>query len=169
MIFLYSNKTMSNILQPMLTGSHAVLRLPRYRAAFLLLFLVPVASIPGNSPAFQWRLFGLLDYLLLLLIAAMQALLLTMLLYRFRRGRAATRTLSAHVGLLSGVPAFLFGAKLCPMCIAALLGFLGPNAVLAALEWRSWICAGSVAVLLFALIVTAQSIGVRGAAAVRAR
>lgn len=170
MIVMNTSTMTHSMFQPVREGFRTVFARPGYRALFgfltlalaVLLFLVPVVVVPGNTLVLQWQLFGVVDYLLLLVIAALQGLLLTMLLYRYRQRRGVSRSLPAHVGLISGLPAFLFGAKLCPMCIAALLGFLGPSAVLAALEWRAVIFTGSAALLVFAVVVTTQSISGKG-------
>lgn len=127
----------------------------------LLLFLIPVFTIPGNSAALQLEIFTLTEHFLLVFVAALEALLLVMFIHLFgapERRRLRTTVGSANLGLVSGIPAFLFGTKLCPMCIAAVFGFLGPGAVFSILRYRTWIFAASAAVLLLSIYSIARKI-----------
>ncbi len=126
-----------------------------------LLFLIPVKVIPGNDILFQASQFQMLDYLLLLLVATLQSLLLVMSFSLFRRNRHhnASRAWSYQsLGIMSGVPAFLFGSKLCPVCLGGILGFLGPGALFFVIEYRAWFFAASAALLLLSLYAVARKV-----------
>lgn len=127
-----------------------------------LLFLIPVETIPGNNIQFQATLFHLTDYFSLFVIATLESLLLVMWIYllRHRKSQRNPKGFSGNesLGMLSGVPAFLFGTKLCPVCIAGIFGFLGPGAVYFAIQHRLWIFLISAAVLLVSIYSISRKI-----------
>lgn len=159
-----------NAIKQIISASKMVLQNRSYLFALLfitpimafLLFLIPVNVIAGNSITFQLRLFSAKDYLMLFSVAGLESLLLIMFFYLFRRARAQRMKLSvfgqSNLGVISGVPAFLFGTKLCPMCIAAIFGFLGPGAVFSILQYRVWIFLVSVAVLFLSIYFVSRKI-----------
>ena len=122
-----------------------------------LLYLIPVISIPGNDIAFQYQLFTPPDFLLLFIVAALESLLLVMMLYLFRQRHLATLN-QGFLGILSGIPVFLFGANFCPMCLAGLLGVFGPGVVAFAVQYRFWAFVGSIGILLFSLYATSRKV-----------
>lgn len=69
----------------------------------LLLYSIPVISIPGNDPAFQLQLFTPLDFLLLFVVAALESLLLVMMFYMLRQ-RQLSGVGQGNLGLLSAIP-----------------------------------------------------------------
>lgn len=154
---------MKKVFQRIITACAIALKNPKYLLAFLLLippigyllFLIPVQAIPGNDIALQLKLFSLKDYLLLLIVAALESLLIVLFVFGFRQPHAHANKLASfghgNMGTLGGIASFLFGSKLCPMCIAALLGGLGPGAVAFTLEYRQWIFFVSIALLLFSI------------------
>lgn len=129
----------------------------------LFLFLIPVKYIPGNSIDFQATLFGVGDYLLLITLAALESLLLVTFFYLFvlTRRKAHIKTAGqGGVGLLSVVPAFLFGTKLCPMCLAGIFGAFGISTgfVLPFLQYRLWVFIISIGILLFSLYFVSKKV-----------
>lgn len=161
---------MFGILKQIITASQKVCETRRYLAVLLLLvpaiafllFLIPVKTIPGNDLAFQSQIFGAQDYLMLLLIAILESLLLLMFFYLLRRARTQKLKLSAlgqsPLGIASGIPAFLLGTKLCPLCLAGIFGFLGSGFVFSILKYRLWIFAASIIILLLSLYSIAKKI-----------
>lgn len=153
-----------------ISASKMVLQKRSYLIAFLLLmplmafllFLIPVNVIAGNSIAFQLKLFSIKDYLMLFSVAGLESLLLVMFFYLFRRAQAQKMKLAAfghsNLGVISGLPAFLFGTKLCPMCIVAIFGFLGSGVVLSILQYRTWIFLASAAMLLLSIYSISRKI-----------
>lgn len=127
-----------------------------------LLFLVPVRVIPGNDVAFWASLFGPTDYLLLLVVAALEGLLQLMGLHLWSQSRPRQHTrprlANESLGVLSGLPVFLFGTKICPMCIVGFLGFLGPSAVFFAVDHRHWFFSLWSAILLLSLFSVSRKI-----------
>ena len=123
----------------------------------LLLYSIPVISIPGNDLAFQLQLFTPLDFLLLFAVAALESLLLVMMFYMLRQ-RQLSGVGQGNLGLLSGIPAFLFGANFCPMCIAGLLGVFGPGVVAFAVQYRLWAFSLSIGILFVSLYSTSRKV-----------
>lgn len=161
---------MNNVVNQIISASKTVLKQKVLLAIFLaliptigyLLFLIPVKSIPGNDISLQLQLLGTSDYFLLVALAILESLLIVMIIYQFRQHRlnkANITTLgNGNIGLLSGVPAFIFGTKLCPMCIAAIFGGLGPGAVVFALEYRQWIFLASLVVVFYSIYAVSKKI-----------
>ena len=159
---------MRNGITSIVSASRTVLQEQSYLAVFLvlvplisfLLFLIPVQLIPGNDVRFQASLFHARDYLLLAMLALLESLLLVMYIFLLRRSQQSRkRDLEREsLGVISGIPAFLFGTKACPMCVAAFLGFLGPNVVFTVVEYRQWIFGLSAIVLLLSLYVVSRKI-----------
>lgn len=151
-------------------ASITILRKKAFFAIFLaltpliafLLFMIPVKTIPGNDIPFQMQLFHTWDYILLTIVAALESLLVVMFVYQFYQRRLKKHAFAtdgqSNIGLLSGVPAFLFGTKVCPLCIAGIFGFFGPGAVPFALQYRNWIFAASVAIIIFSLYSVSKKI-----------
>lgn len=159
-----------NTFKQIISASKMVLQSRFYLSVFFLitpiiaflLFLIPVNAIPGNSVTFQMQLFSTKDYLMIFSVAGLQSLLLVMFFYLFRRARSQRIKLSAfghsNLGVISGVPAFLFGTKLCPICITAIFGFLGSGTIFSILQYRVWIFVVSVAILLLSIYSISRKI-----------
>ncbi|KAA3643974.1 MAG: hypothetical protein DWQ07_17815 [Chloroflexi bacterium] len=122
-----------------------------------LLYLIPVFSIPGNDIAFQLQLFTAPDFLLLFVVAGLESLLLVMMLYLYRQRHLRTIN-RGNLGVLSGIPVFLFGANFCPMCLAGLLGIFGPGVVAFAVQYRVWAFSVSISLLLLSLYSTSKKV-----------
>ncbi len=164
---------MKNSLTQIILTIKKVLNSRAYLFAFLLLiptiafllFLIPVKFIPGNSIDFQATLFGVSDYFLLFTLALLESLLLVMFFYLFAltRRKAYLKTAGqGGIGLFSVVPAFLFGTKLCPMCLAGIFGALGISAgvVFPLLQYRQWVFIVSIIILLTSLYLVSKKINV---------
>lgn len=159
---------MVTIIQSVFLACKAVLQNWVYRSLFLLLipliafllFLIPVTYIPGNSISFQATLFTISDYLLIIPLAGLESLLLVMFVYLMRHSRKQTlpRMSPGGFGLVSGVPAFLFGTKLCPICMASIFGLFGPGVVAFALQYRTGIFLGSMILLLVSVYTVSLQI-----------
>lgn len=172
---------MKNFVISILTAGKTVLKKKAYLVVFLflipvigfLLYLIPVTKIPGNSITFQAKLFGTQDYILLAFLAVLESLLIVMFFYQFHQAQPyknkqnvsvnkLTRLNGDNLGMFSGmfstVPAFLFGTKLCPICIAAIFGAFGPGAVLFAMQERTLIFIVSLAILLFSIYSVSKKV-----------
>lgn len=163
--------SMKNVFIQPYQASLKVLQNRKYTLLFLtlipiisfLLFLIPVKYIPGNSINFQATLFTTSDYLLLVILSVLESLLLVMFLYLFKLTRRRANIATAGhggMGMLSVVPAFLFGTKLCPMCLAGIFGALGISTgmVFPLLLYRQWVFIASIGVLLLSLYFVSKKI-----------
>lgn len=89
---------------------------------------IPVLAIPSNTYVLQFSLYTAADYIILSLLALIGALFFLTHVYSFKKSREsrnAGTALSGGVGGIAGFSASIFGAASCPMCVAALFGFLG--------------------------------------------
>jgi len=146
--------TTRTIFQEKVIRNGFILLLPLITA---LLYSIPVMSIPGNDVAFQLQLFTPPDFLLLFVVASLESLLLVMMFYLYRQRSLSTRN-QGNLGLLSGIPAFLFGANFCPICLAGLLGVFGPGVVAFAVQYRLWAFSISIGILLISLYSTSRRV-----------
>jgi hypothetical protein len=117
----------------------------------LLLFLaafifIPTVAIVGNSLSLQLQLYTVGDYVMLVLLAGLNTLLVFSVVERIKRQKNNVFGTfgSGLFGSVSGVFASVFGAATCPMCVAALFGFLGTAGVGVLVEYRQLIFAGLV-------------------------
>ena len=128
-------------------------------AMFALMFYIPILSIPGNSIRFQIELFGYKDFLFLILLSALSALVVTMnlkiLSSRFSK-RAFGGTMLGGVGVLSGLASSLFATATCGMCVLSLFSFLGAGFVFTLVDNRSYIVLGTTAFLILSLYFSSK-------------
>ncbi|MFB6212731.1 MAG: hypothetical protein ABEI53_02885 [Candidatus Magasanikbacteria bacterium] len=95
---------------------------------FILLFIsIPVLVIPGNSFQVQLQLYGIVDYLIIIVLSFLSSFLVISGIYRYKRRQKGVS--SDGFGVVFSVIASVFGAPSCPMCLAALFSFLGFGAV----------------------------------------
>lgn len=153
-------------------ASKAVLQHRRYLLSFIffiplfafLFFLIPVVLLPGNDIAFQTKLFGAQDYVVIAALALAESLLLVMLWYSLNhrhtnQGKAVAFSKGA-TGVVGGTMAGFFGMKLCPMCLAVIFGFIGVGygALPFFLEYRMWFFGSAIFMVLFSLYLTAKRV-----------
>lgn len=159
------------VIKQIISAVKKVLRQPTYLTAFgllvpsiaFLLFLIPVVTIPGNDIALALKAQAATKgYFTLIPIAVLESLLLVMFWYTLRRSHTNKNSLTvvggSNLGAGSGVLAFLFGSKLCPVCIAAIFGVFGSGATLAVLQYRAWLFAVSLVVLGVSLYLVARKV-----------
>lgn len=131
---------------------------------FLAVFVtLPVATIPGNSFAFQLAIFRVRDYLLMAALAVLAGLNLTIRVYRAGRLRAGKKLPALCQGTTTGalgVMGAMVGTASCASCLAALLGLvgLGTGSVFFMLQYRWYFLLGAVALMLWSLALTARKV-----------
>jgi len=156
--------------QTMLLGIKAVFREPLYRFIIIALIptllvafiFIPTLTIPGNTFAFQLSLYAPQDYVLLVLLATMGALLIAMNVYSYKKTKTTKERLGATskggIGGFLGAFASIFGSASCPMCVASLFGFLGLGAVGFLVQYQWWIFIGSALLVLVSLYFAARKV-----------
>lgn len=162
---------MINNFNHIIVASKTVLKNKRIFLIFLmlipliafLLFLIPVKYIPGNSINFQAMFFKTNDYILIVILAILESLLLVMFFYLFtltRRKAHLTTVGQGGIGMFSVIPAFLFGTKVCPMCLAGIFGAFGISTgmVFPLLQYRQWVFAISIIILLISLYFVSKKV-----------
>lgn len=130
---------------------------------FFILFQIQVKTIPGNDPRLQASIFGLKDWLFLVLISGLNSLFLVMQVYinrlkneRKQTTQALTGVALSGLGTSSGIFASIFGTASCALCVSAIFGFLGTNAILFLVNYKDIVSFLAIAILLTTLIVTSQ-------------
>lgn len=92
--------------------------------AFFVFVSIQVFLIPGNSFNFQLSIYTTRDYLLLVLLSFLIALILTMNIWILKRTRKPEIGKST-VGGISVIMASVFGTAACSSCLAGVFGLLG--------------------------------------------
>lgn len=129
---------------------------------FVVMFLIPVKTIPGNEVSFQAQVFGYKDYLLFGWLALLSSLIITMHIYLFKRQRKikASGTLKSvamgGAGVFSGVVSSIFSTATCGICISALFSFLGAGTVFYLIDHRFYVVISSTGLLLLSLYFSSQ-------------
>lgn len=131
---------------------------------FLLLpiFLVPSYSAPLNRLALQFSIYKLKDYLVLGLLAVLNALLIMMRIHIFQKKRELRKAIASlgasGAGSVSAIFASILGTVSCASCVFALVGFLGTGAVFFVLRYR-WVFWWAILIwLVIAIFMAARQI-----------
>ncbi len=117
---------------------------------FLVMFFIPVVTIPGDDAVFQSKLFSGQDYLLLAVVSGISALIMAMQIRIFHVPHHAHVT-STAVGAGAGFAAAIFATSTCTLCLGALVSFLGAGTIFTLSEHRLSILFGSLLLLTVSL------------------
>lgn len=128
-------------------------------ALFSLFIAFPILLIPANSLLLQLTIFTIKDYALLTILSVLTSLLIVMQVFSYKQTKLYSSEKTA-VGTGSAIIAVLFGTAHCPLCIAAVFGFLGLGTVFFLLEYQ-WIVVG-IAILLMLLSLYFTSLKLSG-------
>lgn len=128
----------------------------------VLLILIPVWVVDGNTLKLQLEIFVPRDYLVMIVLAGFYALFLTMQIYAFRqKRRVGVGTAIGEVGgglgaLLAGIA----GTASCASCLTPLFALfgIGFGSTLFVLEYRFYLVAVVILLLLIAIYLTARRI-----------
>ena len=127
---------------------------------FLVLASAPVYLIPGNSFGFQASIYTPRDWILLIIISPMNALLILMQIRVFKDTKAQKEKLKAAGGVgIGGSSAFVasvLATASCASCVAGLFGFLGVGGVLFITEYRWLFVLGALFIIVMALYITSR-------------
>lgn len=134
-------------------------------SAIIMLFLavyIPSVLTPGNTIAFQLSLYTPAEATLTLLFSVLFGLSVGMQSYASHLRKAGKHAaIAKHTG--TGAVAFvgtLFSAKLCPICLSAILSFvgIGGSAALVLFSYKTEILAASALMLLLSIYFTSKRI-----------
>ena len=124
---------------------------------FVLMFLIPVYSIPGNNIKFQSVLYGPKDYLLLATLSIFSSLTLIVQIGSFLQDRkSGGAAVLSGAGIFSGIFSSIFASATCGMCVGALFSFLGFGTVLFLIESRWYIMVGAFGLLTLSLYMSSR-------------
>jgi len=148
------------------TSSKKILSNKNYLRLFLLLVIllafvlvfIPVFTIPGNDFFFQISTYGLMDYIVIIILSVLTGLLISMNIYTFKRKKAIRDVGKSAAAGSYGIVASVFGTASCSMCVAAIFGFLGGGAVLFLIKFQWYVFALSSLLLLASLYYTSLHI-----------
>lgn len=129
---------------------------------FALFVALPVWTIPGNTLAFQLKIFRPYDYALMGILAILVGLTVSLETYSWRRRRGADDgarlavqgTLSGGLGMFASV----VGTATCGSCLAVLFGLVGLGAASTffVLQNQQVFLLAAIGVMLIALVVAAR-------------
>lgn len=131
-------------------------------AMFWLLLYIPIRTIPGNDLAFQISILTPKDWLLFTILPILTALSIVMNIY-ILKNKASARAGAVMAGqggtgFFSGIIASVFGTATCASCVATIFGFLGVGGVLFLLQYRTYITAAAIILLLISLYFTSKRV-----------
>lgn len=124
----------------------------------ILLISIPVFAIPGNSLKFQLEVFTPLNYLVMLMLSALVGLMISMRVYDYKTKKSFGKVGGGISGGFFGFIAGIFGTASCPLCVAALFGFLGTGTVLFLIDKQWYVTGISAIFLLLSIYFTSLSI-----------
>ncbi len=158
--FLYAKNYMDMLLLPLRASKivfASVWRLTSFIALVpvisFLAYLIPAEVVPSNSISFQMQLMEPRDYVVVIVLATLESLLLLMFYYVSRKGRMTFSTACrGNGGVIAGIPALFIGLGTCSsMALPFIFGFLGTGFVAFAGTHASWIFTASLILLLAAI------------------
>lgn len=153
-----------------LLAARRVLRYSGYRAGFLLgipaafclLVIIPVLTIPYNTIAFQLKIYSARDWLLMVILSILFSLSVVMLVRSIALNRIARQRTSVVRNGIAGtagtIIASIFATASCASCVVAILGFLGFGTVLFLLQFRWIITVAAIGLILISLYFTSRKL-----------
>jgi hypothetical protein len=131
-------------------------------AIFLILILLPVLSIPGNSFGFQLSIMKQSEIILFVILSILTALSIVFHIYILRHIKSKKVGISlvgqSGLGIFSGLIGSLFGAASCASCLTFVFGLLGVSGVVFLLDYKTPITYGAIIILIISLYFTSQKV-----------
>ena len=157
---------MKNPIKIIYKSSKEILSKKNYLLLFLsitllmvaIFILIPALTIPGNDIKYQLSLFTVKDYIALVPLASLISLMFSMQIYAHKRKESMRAAGKGTVGGSSGIIAGIFGTASCPMCVAAIFGFLGTGAVVFLVKYQWYVFGLSSSLVLVSLYLTSLNI-----------
>ena len=137
-----------------------MLFLPVFVAVLAFFVALPVVAIPSNTVQLQFSLYTPLDYITLVTLSILGSLFVLMNVYVYKQTKEKRLSVVAQggVGGAFGTLASVFGAASCPMCVAALFGFLGFGTVGVLIQYQLWIFLVALLFMLFSLYFISRQV-----------
>ena len=137
-----------------------MLFLPVFIAVLAFFVALPVIVIPSNTLQLQFSLYTPLDYITLTALSILGSLFALMNVYVYKHAKEKRLSVIAQggVGGAFGTLASVFGAASCPMCVAALFGFLGFGTVGVLIQYQLWIFLAALLFMLFSLYFISRKV-----------
>lgn len=125
---------------------------------FLLVIFIPVWTTPGDDFFFHLEVLGPVFVVVLVILSILNGFLLTQQLYVWRHGRKKDKVQGgASAGLGSLVSAML-SIFACSACYTPFLAFFGFGFASFVLEYRYYISAAAVLIVIYAIYANAKKI-----------
>lgn len=126
-------------------------------AVFWLIILVPgwIVSADVESQGFTTG-----DLVFLAAVSMLVSLVITMQIFSFKLTRkvGAGQSALGGAGFVSALGAAIFSSATCGLCVAAVFSFLGAGGVIFLVDNRTYVIAGSVALLLLSLYFSSKKV-----------
>lgn len=122
--------------------------------------LIPLLLTPGNTLKLQLSILELRDIILIILFSALFGIAIAMQSYASHKEKHNNKLVkSTGTGLVAFIGT-LFSAKLCPVCLVAILGFfgIGGSATLFLFSYKNEIMIASIFILVFIIYLTGKRI-----------
>lgn len=131
---------------------------------FISLVIFPLFTIPGNTLAFQLKIFTIRNYLLMVFLSLLAGLNIALSWHGFAQQKKVSDASQAVAGGAVSAVAGVFGAVVatasCLGCLVALLGFvgLGVGSALFILKNQSYFLLGAIALMLISLYFSTRKV-----------
>ena len=132
---------------------YRILFLPIFAAVLVFFVAIPIIAIPSNTLQLQFSLYNPIDYITLVALAMFGSIFVLMNIYVYKQAKEKRLSVVAKGGIggAFGTLASVFGAASCPMCVAALFGFLGFGTVGILVQYQLWVFLAALFFMLFSL------------------
>lgn len=131
---------------------------------FISLVIFPLFTIPGNTLAFQLKIFTAQNYLLMAFLSVLTGLNLAISWYSFKQQKeifsASQSVATGAVSTITGIFGAVVGTASCLGCLVALLSFvgLGVGSALFILKNQSYFLLGAIALMIISLYFAARKV-----------
>lgn len=158
------NKNKISVFEPILltfsSKKHIIIAVVLALVMAFISILIPSLLTPGNTLKLQLSLLTISDISLIILFSVLFGIAIAMQIYASHKEKYSNKLVK---GTGTGFIAFtgtLFSAKLCPICLGAILGFLGigGSATLFLFSYKNEIMVASIFILVFIIYLTGKRI-----------
>lgn len=156
--------TLKAIVLTLKSRKHLLIVIAASLLMMVLSVYIPSVLTPGNTIAFQLLLLTFGEAALIILFSLLFGLSIGMQLYasalhKMRKGVTAAKSTGTGIAAFAGT---LFSAKLCPICLSALLAYIGigGSAALLLFSYKTEILVASMLVLLASMYFAGKRITV---------
>ncbi len=155
-------KILESIFLTLSSRKYALIAIALAVVMAFIAILIPSLLTPGNTLKLQLSLLQISDIGLITLFSSLFGISIAMQMYASHKEKIQGKHLVRNTGTgLVAITGTLFSAKLCPICLGAILGFvgIGGSATLFLFSYKTEIMITSIFIIIFTIYLAGNRIG----------